>query len=254
MIKLSTVIIAFNEELNIGRCIDSVQSVSDEILVIDSYSTDKTVNLSTSKGAKVLQHHFEGYIEQKNYGLQAAEFDHVLSLDADEALSSGAQLALNQLKNSWLADAYVLNRRTQYCGKWINHCGWYPDRKTRLIDRRKGEWAGKNPHDKLILKDGGSTQLIKEDILHYSYPNLGVHMNKLNQYSTIAAQELGQKSFTHLWLKLIFDPPFHFFRNYVFKKGFLDGGHGLVICVLSGYMRFSKYAKAIFAKQNKKVA
>jgi len=251
MIRLSTVIITYNEEERIANCIRSVQDVSDEILVVDSYSTDNTVEICKMLGTKVLMNKFDGFIEQKNFALANASFDYVLLLDADEQLSSGAQQKILDVKQNCTHQAHSLNRLTFYEGVPIRHCGWYPDKKVHLLDRRHGKWGGKNPHAKIVLNKDIKTLDLDVDILHFTYKSLTHHLEKINQYSTVAAEEVIHKSTSYLLLKLVVDPHFHFFRNYLLKKGFLDGVRGFVICSLSGYMRFAKYAKAVFMKLEK---
>src|ERR1035437_3751774 len=132
MIQLSVVIITYNEEYNIARCLESVKTIADDIVVIDSFSTDKTKEICESAGVRFVQHKFEGHIEQKNWAITQAKFPHILSLDADEALDGTLIKSILEVKNNWKYDGYYMNRLTNYCGKWIYHCGWYPDRKLRL--------------------------------------------------------------------------------------------------------------------------
>lgn len=141
-IKLSAVIITYNEEDNIERCLESLEKTADEILVVDSFSSDRTAEICKSKGVEFIQHSFEGHIEQKNYALSRASNDYVLSLDADEALSDKLIQSIRAAKQNWSTNGYSVNRLTNYCGKWIRHCGWYPDKKIRLWDKRKGTWGG----------------------------------------------------------------------------------------------------------------
>lgn len=148
-VQLSVVIITLNEEKNIERCLKSILSVADEIVVVDSFSTDKTKEICHKYNVKFIQHEFEGYIEQKNLALTQAKFQHVLSLYADEALDERLQKNILSIKNNWKHDGYYMNRLTNYCGEWVHHCGWYPDRKLRLFDSTKGNWTGINPHDKI---------------------------------------------------------------------------------------------------------
>lgn len=152
MPKLSAVIITFNEARNIGRCLDSLQGIADDIVVVDSYSTDATANIVKAKGARFVEHVFEGHIQQKNWAISQAKYPHVLSLDADEALDDSLRHSILRVKEDWQADAYYLPRLTNYCGKWIKHGLWYPDLKLRLWDSRKGAWGGQNPHDTISWK------------------------------------------------------------------------------------------------------
>lgn len=145
MVKISTIIITQNEERNIGRCIDSVLSVADEIVVIDSFSTDRTCDIAAGKGARVVSHLFKSHIDQKNYAITQASYDFVLSLDADEYLSEELTRSILEIKESWPFEAYRMNRLSNYGGKWIRHGNWYPDQKIRLWNKRKGLWGEKIP-------------------------------------------------------------------------------------------------------------
>src|SRR6185312_8761206 len=179
MPKISVVIITKNEEKNIGRCIDSVKDIADDIIVIDSFSTDKTEEICKSKGARFVQHAFEGHIEQKNYATSLTEYPHVLSLDADEALDDTLKKSIAEVKENWKYDGYEMNRLTNYCGTWIKHCGWYPDRKLRLFDKTKGKWGGINPHDKFELQPNSTISRLRGDILHYSYYTIDDHYKQI---------------------------------------------------------------------------
>jgi glycosyltransferase involved in cell wall biosynthesis len=152
-IKLSGVIITFNEELKIKQCIESLESVCDEILVVDSFSTDKTKEICETKNVKFICNKFLGHIEQKNFAKNSAKYDHIISLDADELLDEKAQKNILKLKENWAYNGYHFNRLNNYCGKWIKYGSWYPDEKLRLFDRRKGYWGGINPHDQFILTE-----------------------------------------------------------------------------------------------------
>lgn len=243
MKKLSVVIISYNEEKNIGRCLDSVADVADEILVVDSFSTDKTEEICKAKGVRFLQHAFLGHIEQKNYAASQALYDQVLSLDADEALSSKLSREIANIKKNWEADGYYMNRLTWYCGTWIRHCGWYPDKKLRLWNRKKGKWEGTNPHDRYELQNGSEIGFLKGAILHYSFYSIHEHVNQVNYFTNIASEALFKKGKSVTLLHLIVSPIFKFFRDYFLKAGFLDGYYGFVVCVISSYASFLKYAK-----------
>ena len=160
MIKLSAVIITYNEEEHLEKCLNSLIDVADEIIVVDSFSTDKTKEICIAKGARFVEHKFDGHIEQKNYAISQAKNQYVLSLDADEALTEALKIEVKNIINNWEYDAYVFNRLTNYCGTWIKHSGWYPDKKLRLWDVTKGKWGGENPHDMVIMDKGSSTKKI----------------------------------------------------------------------------------------------
>ena len=243
MIKLSAVIITYNEEKKIERCISSLKSVADEIVVVDSFSTDKTEEICKQLGAKFYQHPFDGYIEQKNYALTCASNDYVLSLDADEALSVELKESILKVKNNWKYDGYYFNRFNNYCGQWIHHSNWYPDRKMRLFDRRKGKWGGTNPHDRYILEKGGTKKYLKGDILHWVLPTYDAHIDKANKFSTIAANEEFKKGRKASIFTILSHAMWRFFKSYFFKLGILDGYNGFVISSFSSYTVFLKYIK-----------
>jgi glycosyltransferase involved in cell wall biosynthesis len=243
MIELSVAIITFNEERNIERCIHSVQGVADEIVVVDSFSKDTTADLCRSLGAKVVQHVFEGHIEQKNYALTHTRSPYVLSLDADEELSKGLRESILGVKNNWTHDAYAMNRMTNYCGSWIRHGGWYPDRKVRLFDKRKGAWGGTNPHDKIVLNGEAATMGLKGDILHYSYYTVDDHLRQIDYFTGISAQNLFKEGRKPSSIRMLFGPVVKFVRDYLLKGGFLDGPAGLRIALLSAKAVYIKYEK-----------
>jgi glycosyltransferase involved in cell wall biosynthesis len=243
MQKLSVVIITLNEERNIERCIQSVRDIADEIVVVDSFSTDKTEAICLQYGARFIQHQFEGYIEQKNFALSQTSFQYVLSLDADEALSEELSTSILKAKSGFTADGYSMNRLTNYIGTWIHHCGWYPDTKLRLFNRDKGKWGGINPHDEFRFDGLATTEKLKGDILHYSYHSLEDHYRQIEHFTDIASRAYFDKGKKAPLLKLIFSPVVRFIRDYFFLLGFLDGKAGLRICYLSAGATFKKYRK-----------
>jgi glycosyltransferase involved in cell wall biosynthesis len=244
MPKLSVVIITFNEERNIGRCIESVREVADEIVVVDSFSTDKTRAICEKHGVNFIEHAFDGHIQQKNFAITQAKFPHQLSLDADEALSEDLKTEILKIKNDWRYDSYRMNRLTNYCGKWIHHCGWYPDTKLRLYDSTKGRWGGVNPHDKFELNPGSKIDFLKGDILHYSYYTVEEHIRQADKFSTIAAKELIGLGKSVSYFQIIINPVAKFIRNYILRLGFLDGFYGFLICRIAAHETFLKYTKA----------
>ena len=252
MPQLSVVIITFNEERNIARCIASVKALADDIVVVDSYSTDKTKEIAESLGARVVLHEFAGHIEQKNWAVTQAKFPFILSLDADEALSEELGKSIADVKKKKQFDGYTMNRLTNYCGKWVHYCGWYPDKKLRLWDSIKGKWGGVNPHDKFELDKGSSIEHLKGDILHYSYYTHTDHINQVNKFTDISANALfgiGRKA---TFIKIYLSPLFKFIRDYILKMGFLDGRTGFIICRISAYAAFLKYSKLRQLNRNAK--
>ncbi|HIJ94159.1 MAG TPA: glycosyltransferase family 2 protein [Desulfuromonadales bacterium] len=251
MPPISVVIITFNEERNIERCLRSVQDVADEIVVLDSLSTDRTGEICEQYQARFIEQPFLGYVEQKNKALEYATYPHVLSLDADEELSDELKKSILGIKNNWQHDGYCFNRLTNYCGTWVKHCGWYPDRKQRLFDKRKGRWSGDTIHERYLLNDGSAPQHISGDLLHYSYDTIDQHLDQIKKFTTIMAQVQFKKGNFPGLSKLVLNPLWCFIRQYILRLGFLDGYHGLVICVLSACANFVKYSKTreLYANQ-----
>ncbi|MBK8612726.1 MAG: glycosyltransferase family 2 protein [Flavobacteriales bacterium] len=242
MRSLSAVIITFNEERNLGRCLASLKGVADDIVVLDSFSTDRTEAIAKEHGARFMQHAFDGHIEQKNRAITHALHPFILSLDADEALDDSLRKAVLQAKNGE-ADGYTMNRLTNYCGSWIRHGGWYPDVKLRLWDSRKGRWTGVNPHDRYELDAGSRIEHLPGDILHYSYYTLADHIRQVNYFTDIMAQANLERGKRSNLLRILFSPLVKFVGDYVFRLGFVDGYHGFVIAMVSAHATFLKYAK-----------
>lgn len=243
--QLSVVIITFNEARNIERCITSVLPVADEVLVLDSYSTDETTKIAARLGARVELHAFDGHIQQKNRAWRKASHEWVLSLDADEALDETLQESVSKLMNSeHIAHmGYTMNRLTNYCGHWVRHSGWYPDTKLRLFRKGKGSWGGVNPHDKFSLHEGMKSGHLKGDILHYSYYTREDHLKQIEYFSDIASRELFERG-KKVSSPLIFAKvAVQYLKNLIFKAGFLDGKTGLTIARLSAYATYRKYRK-----------
>jgi glycosyltransferase involved in cell wall biosynthesis len=243
MDPLSVVIITFNEAGRIERCLESVRSVADEIIVLDSGSTDETVQIAEKRGAKTYYEPFAGYIEQKNKALTYASNRYVLSLDADEALSPELIESIRKAKAHFSFDVYSMNRCTSYCGKFIRHGSWYPDRKTRLFDKAKAHWGGVNPHDKVITADNCSLQFLQGDILHYSYDTLEEHIAQNNRFSSIAARAYFAKGKRARYWHFLLNPSWAFLHSYIVCRGFLDGFRGYVIARNIAHMTFMKYYK-----------
>lgn len=241
MIQLSVVIISYNEEKDIGRCLESVGEIADEILVVDSLSTDKTPEICKSFGVRFISHPFEGYVNQKNYALIEAKFDHVLSLDADEALSKSLIKEIIKIKNRWEYDAYVFNRRNYYCGKWMRFTTLYPDRKLRLFDRRKGEWKGYDPHDHVGMIPGTSIKRLNADLLHWAMEDLEEQKKKTLNFAQVAAKayaDAGKKPWPGQGL---IHGSWRFLREYFFRLGILEGKQGIWIAWYSARYTYLKY-------------
>lgn len=244
MIKISAVIITLNEEKHIGRCIDSVTRVADEVLIVDSFSSDHTEKIVLNKGAKFIQNKFEGYGKQKHFACSSAENRYILSLDADETLDDEAVKSINAIKKNWTHPLYSIKRMTQYSGKWIKHSGWYPDRKIRLFDRESTNWDLADLHEKVIVKNKNDVGTVNGNILHFTYESISHHVDQVNNYSSKAALGLAKKGKNALIAHMIINPLFHFVKDYFFKLGFLDGVEGWMVCASSAHSRFLKYSKA----------
>jgi glycosyltransferase involved in cell wall biosynthesis len=242
MVKVSATIVTLNEEKNIARAIESLRCC-EEIIVVDSGSTDRTRTLATQRGARVIPHSWPGYAAQKNWAAEQAANDWILSIDADEALSEELEAELLTLKKVGMAaDGYSMPRLAQYLGKWIRHSGWYPDRKLRLYDRRKARWVGEYVHESVHVD--GNVRELRSNLLHFTCDSLSAHMKTLDRYTTLAAEELVAKGNTRSDFRLAVDPAWTFLRTYLLHWGFLDGFEGFTIAYMAALYTFLKYSKA----------
>jgi glycosyltransferase involved in cell wall biosynthesis len=244
MVSLSVVIITYNEEKNISRCIDSAKAVADEIVVLDSYSTDRTEAIVRESGGCFYQQAFTGYGAQKNAATALATHDHILFLDADELLSPALLESIKVEKDKGFpVDGYTMNRLNNYCGRWIRHGSWYPDKKVRLLNRRHGAWSLDIVHESLVPDAQARISHLRGDLLHYTYSNAGEHMEKNNKYSTLSARLLFQKGKRASGTKIVLSPSWAFFTSYFIRGGFLDGLYGFVIAINIAHLTFLKYIK-----------
>jgi glycosyltransferase involved in cell wall biosynthesis len=244
MPKLSVVIITYNEEKNIARCLDSVKEIADEIVVLDSFSKDRTKEICLQQNVSFYEHAFDGHIQQKNRAITYAKHPHILSLDADEALDENLKKSILAIKENWTQDGYYMNRLTNYCGHWVRHCNWYPDTKLRLWDSTKGHWTGINPHDKYELFNGDkNTIALKGDILHYSYNSVEDHYKQVEYFTSIASKAYFEKGKKAPLYKLCLNPIAKFIDHYLLHLGFLDGKAGFLISKISAYATYVKYKK-----------
>jgi glycosyltransferase involved in cell wall biosynthesis len=240
--KISATIIACNEERKIARTIESLRCC-DEIVVVDSGSVDRTVEIASQLGARVIESPWPGYSKQKNLAASHAANDWILSLDADEVLSEALECEILQMrKNGPEHDAYTMPRMAQYLGRWILHSGWYPDRKVRLYNRTKATWVGEFVHESVQVV--GSIGHLRSNILHYTSESVSEHLKTLDHYTTLAAQEIVSRGQTVGWHNLLFEPFWTFFRTYLIQLGCLDGLEGLMIAYMASMYTFLKYAKA----------
>jgi glycosyltransferase involved in cell wall biosynthesis len=240
--KLTATIITYNEERNIARAMESLRCC-DEIVVVDSGSTDRTAEIASKLGASVIESPWGGYARQKNYAAECASNDWILSIDADEALSEALEGEIWQIKkNGPQYDAYTMPRLAQYLGRWILHSGWYPDRKVRLYDRRTARWVGEFVHESVMVN--GRTGHLQSDLLHFTCDSLSEHLKTMDRYTTLAAEQLIAQGKRVGFRRLVVDPVWTFVRTLVFQRGFLDGMEGLAIAWMAALCNFLKYAKA----------
>jgi glycosyltransferase involved in cell wall biosynthesis len=252
MVLLSAVILTYNEERNIERCVRSVLDIADEIVIVDSYSTDSTEEICKRYNVKFIQHPFLSYSNQKNWAVKQTKYSHVLSLDADEALSEELKISILEVKKNWTHDGYYFNRLNNYCGTWIYYGGWYPDRKLRIWNSKKGNWGGINPHDQFQLTKGTTKKFISGNLLHYTYNSVTEHVSQINNFTSIISDSyynLGNRTCT---LFIIGHSLWRFFRDYIIKLGFLQGYLGLIISLQMAHDTFLKYAKLKEIQKNRK--
>lgn len=242
MIKLSVVIITYNEERNIGRCLGSVSKVADDIVVVDSFSTDKTESICKNHSVNFIQKTWEGYSATKNFANAQAKNDWVLSLDADEALSEELVKSIVDWKNTEKENPVKFNRLTNYCGKWVKHGGWYPDTKTRIFNRTSTKWQGEI-HEELIFTDKNEILHLNGDCYHYSYYTKEEHLKQADKFTTIAARDLFSKNRSTSIFQIYLSPVVKFLRDYIFNLGFLDGKTGYNVARISASSTFMKYKK-----------
>lgn len=242
--KISSVIIAKNEESNIGRCINSqLECIDDIVVIVDSSTSDNTLEIVkhfTSVNYEVKD--WLGYSESKKYAISKTKNDWILWIDADEALTAELVNEIRAFKNSEpAAVAYTVARRAYFLNKWIKHSGWYPNRVTRLFNKSNAHFSDNDVHEHLIVD--GQTDNLKNDLFHFTDPNLFHYYEKFNKYTSLAAKELETRKKKATLPDLLFRPLFIFFKMYILKLGFLDGIHGLILAVLSANYVFTKYSK-----------
>ena len=251
---LSVVIITFNEERNIKRCIDSVLKITDDIVIWDSFSNDRTKDICEQLPVRFFQAAWEGYSTSKNKATDQARYDWVLSLDADEALSEELINAIIELQKEGMQPA-AFARLTNYCGHWVRYGGWYPDIKWRIFNRKQVEWVGRI-HESLQWKnqqEQQSTRLLKGDCLHYSFYHIEEHYRQAEKFVTLMAEERFKAGKKTNNLKMLGKPVVRFLRDYFLKAGFLDGKAGWQIAKVSAhavYLREHKLKQFWKAKQS----
>jgi len=240
--KLTVTVITRDEAAHVEAALASV-AWADEVVVVDSGSTDGTAELARRHGARVEVRGWPGYSAQKNYAASIASHDWILSLDADERVSVELAAEIKALLNAEpAARGYRLPRVSFYLGRWIRGTDWYPDYQLRLYDRRAGEWNGRRVHESVALK--GEPGELKHDLQHFPYRDISHHLQTIDRYTTLAADQMRADGRTVSLAGLILHPPFAFLRNYILRGGFLLGGVGFVVSTLNSYYVFLKLAKA----------
>ncbi|HYW47281.1 MAG TPA: glycosyltransferase family 2 protein [Bryobacteraceae bacterium] len=240
--KITATIITLNEERNIARALESLRC-ADEILIVDSGSVDRTIELAEKLGVRVIEAGWRGFAGQKNWAAEQARNDWILSLDADEALSEALEAEIWNLKKAGPRfDAYTMPRMARYLGRWILHSGWYPDRKVRLYNRNKAKWVGDFVHESVEVT--GRLGHLESNLLHFTCESLSEHLKTMDRYTTLAAQELAARRVKVPLSRLILDPAWTFVKTYFIQRGFLDGLEGLIISHMAALYTFLKYSKA----------
>lgn len=243
MPKISAVIITMNEEKLIEQCLQSLDDIADEVIVVDSFSTDSTEQICKRYNVKFVQREFRGFMDQKNYAVSLASHPYILSLDADEALSEELQKSLLEVKNNIRFEGYKVNRLSNYCGQWIRHSAWYPDPQLRLFRADRGNWGLINVHETFIMNHDSRISRLKGDLLHWPCTSKQDLTDKIERYSDIAAREFFESGKKASLITPYFHGIWRFIQTYFFRLGFLDGRNGYVICRTGAYSSYLKYYK-----------
>jgi glycosyltransferase involved in cell wall biosynthesis len=245
MTKITALIITLNEEKNVGDCIGSLSGVADEILVVDSFSTDMTRAIAESKGAKVIQAPFRGFGPQRNLGAALAAHDLILALDADERLYPELKRSIIDVKEHGTAAAYSFNRLNHIGSRAVRSCDWYPDTHIRLYDKREAQWNGRQVHEDVEVN--GHIQFIQGDLLHYSYQDISELKTKSTRYARLGAEVYKERNALWLLANLISAPVAKFFKTFILKRGFTDGYLGFMISYYRARETFLKYYWALIS-------
>lgn len=248
-VRLSVAVITFNEEKQIGPCIESFRHIADEILILDSFSNDGTEKIARSyPGVRFEAHAFDGHVQQKNRAISMTTGEWILSVDADERITPELAASIRRfIEENPLAKGARIRRLTMHMGRAMRHGGWY-NARYRLLRRGQGEWAGENPHDEIVLEGLPGWRhrignVLKGDMIHYSFVDLSHQVDTINKFSSIVAFNRKGRGKRFSLLKLIYKPPVKFVEMYVIKGGFLDGVPGFVVAVASSFSAFLKWAK-----------
>ncbi len=250
---LSAVVITFNEEQNIARCLNSLKGLADDILVVDSFSTDRTKEICAAQGVRFLSHKWEGYSKTKNFANSHCRHDWILSLDADEELSQQLRASIMELKKKLGAKPpkealfYKIHRLANYCGHWIRYSGWQSDLKVRLFDKELAHWEGSYVHEVLAFPSGiNEIPVLQGFCYHYTARTQEEHLRKIHRYSDLAAQKLLAQGRKTNYLEIALQPVLEFAKKFFLKKGFLDGPMGYIVsrnCAKACFLRYWKLYK-----------
>lgn len=246
--KISVTIICFNEAVNIARALRSASLISDDLIVVDSFSKDQTCEVAREFGAKVVQRQFTGYGDQKNFAASLCRHDWIFSLDADEEFSPELITSLQkfcEIENEVPYSLYKICRRTSFRGQWIYHGGWYPDRIPRLYHKSRASWTNPPVHERLLPITDSPSGFIEGHLNHYSFPTFKSQIDTNTKYAFLGAQDLIKKGQPSL-AKIFYKPFFKFLECYIYKRGFMDGLAGLIIALNAAHSLYMKYAFAYF--------
>jgi glycosyltransferase involved in cell wall biosynthesis len=240
-IPVSVYVLTFNNRRTIERCLQSLEW-AEELVVVDSFSTDGTYEVCQRYTDKTCQRKFAGHRDQYQYAVDLTTNEWIMFVDADEEVSPElAEEIREEMKGgAGGTDGFFVYRRTYYLGRWIRYGGWYPDGEIRLCRKQKGKWEG-GLHAKIVVN--GEVKSLKSQYLHYTYRNISDQIQTIDKYSQIAAEDMVREGERFSLFKLLFHPPFRFFKEYILKAGFRDGFPGLVIIASTMYYVFIKYAK-----------
>ena len=251
MHKISAVIITFNEEKKIATCLASLLGVVDEILVMDSFSTDKTPAICKQYGVKLYQQNWRGYGFQKNDAVEKASNDYILSLDADESLSPTLQRSIIDAKKDGLSGVYQMNRLNNFYGYNLHYGNAYPDTMKRLYNRTEAKWSQRAVHETLDIAEGTTIRKLAGNLLHRSKDTLEDHIAGINTYSSLSAKVYFESGKKAAGFKLVVSPLFTFIKGYIFRLGFLDGYAGFMMAKINAHEVFLKYSKLLLLQKNK---
>jgi glycosyltransferase involved in cell wall biosynthesis len=241
-LPVSACIVARDEEDRLPDCLATL-GWCDEILVVDSHSSDRTREVAAAAGARVIERDWPGHVAQKEFAIRAARHDWVFCIDADERVSPELAAEIEALRARGFdgAAGFSVPRVSRYLGRWIRHGTWYPDRKLRLFDRRRGRWGGRDPHDQVELE--GEAAPLAGELQHEPYRSLEDHLATIERYTTITARELHAEGRRARLFDLVVRPPLRFLGFYVWRRGFLDGWRGLLLAYLAAHYVRLRYAK-----------